>query len=296
MSMLMISACFGFLSVGLALLLAFRVLIQVEPFTTVLIMRFGRVIEEISTPGPSWRLGLLVPGTSKVLVSNALEGLRIDDLHVNDRDGTTMRIDLWAECSVSDAHAALFAVESWRDSLRGVLRHALMSAAGLLRFENIVSDRSALVRDVVREVDREVQQWGIRIESLSIQDVRVLPDVTRQLFDRVAAQIDMEKARLEEEGRIAIHQLEAETESKVAELRARARSHASLAVGRAYVTLRKSPKILDSFETLHRYSMVQPGKTTAFFGFGEDELGVLDAAMLPEVRSEQSFAHSPQTH
>src|SRR5690606_35610869 len=132
-----------------------------------LILRFGKVIETLSNPGLQWKPGLLIPGTTRLSVSHALEGLRIEDVHVNDRDGTTMRMDFWLECRIVDAKAALFAVEDWRDSLRGVLKHSLMSGGGTRRFENIISERDSLVQEVLSETSEHARRWGIQIEALS---------------------------------------------------------------------------------------------------------------------------------
>ncbi len=266
----------------------FVVTVRNNPLTTTLILRFGKVIETIKTPGLQFRWGLVIPGTTSFSVSHALEGFRIEDIHVNDRDGTTMRIDLWVECRITDAVKASFGIESWRESLQSVIKHAIMAVAGTHQFEHIISNRTELLSDVRSALDTHIKEWGIELETLNIQDIRILPEVTSQLFDRVAAQIEMEKARLEEEGRIAIHVLEADTELKISELRAEARSHSSLAIGRAYADLRKTPKLMNAFETLHRYSKIQPSKTTAFFGFEGEELSVLDAAMLPETKEKKS--------
>jgi len=184
------SMIFGFTTVIVGVFLARRSAVTVNPYTTTLILRFGKVVEMISKPGLSWRPGLLIPGTSKLSVSHSLEGIRIEDIHVNDRDGTTMRINLWLECRVSDARASLFEVENWRHSIRGMLKHSLMSAAGTRRFENIISDRSSLIEEVIKEAHEHAVGWGNQNECITNTKVHITTAINSKTLPRAHTSIE----------------------------------------------------------------------------------------------------------
>jgi regulator of protease activity HflC (stomatin/prohibitin superfamily) len=138
---------------------------------------------------------------------------------------------------------------------------------------------------MIEAVRTDAERWGIRVEQLWIQDVRILPEIAKQFFDRVGARLEMEKARIEEEGRIRVQTVQAETELKVSSLQAQARAMHPVAVGRAYARIGKTTEVLAAYEELHRLSLLQPNRTVTFVGFNPGEVRALDAVMIPELES-----------
>jgi regulator of protease activity HflC (stomatin/prohibitin superfamily) len=279
----------GFFATLAAIILVSVTLFQagiiVYPWRSVLILRFGRCVEVLEKPGLYFRPSLLIPGIDSLSVSRKLSSMRMDDLHVNDRDGTTLRVDLWVEFRVLDAKKSVFAVESWKEALRSRILHSLINAVGSQRLETLLSERDQVSREILEEARTVAKEWGVSVEQLWIQDVRLLPEISKQFFDRVAAQIEMKKSRLEEEGRIRVQILQAETEKRIAELQAKAKSMHPLAVGRAYREMGKQESVMKAFEKLYRLSLLQPGKVVSFVGFGEGEIRPLDAMMIPEAEN-----------
>jgi regulator of protease activity HflC (stomatin/prohibitin superfamily) len=261
--------------------ISYRTGVALRPFESVLILRFGKCIEEIQTPGFHLRPHLWIPGYSKLRVSKQMMFERIQDLHINDLDGTTLRIDLWIECKVIDAKRSVFAVESWMDALKNLIIHSVVSKAGSVRLETILSDRKKFIQDILDEVSAEAKTWGISVEQLWIQDVRLLPEISKQFFDRVAAQLELKKARVEEIGKIKVQILKAETEKTVAQYQATARSMLPQAVGRAYQKLNRTPGVMTAYEKLYQLSLLQPQKLVSFVGFKDSEVRALDALMIP---------------
>ncbi len=259
----------------------YRTGVALRPFESVLIMRFGKCIEEIQTPGFHFRPQLWIPGYSKLRVSKQMMYERIQDLHLNDLDGTTLRVDLWVECKVVDAKRSVFAVESWLDALKNLIIHSVVSKAGSIRLETILSDRKNFIQDILNEVSLEAKNWGISVEQLWIQDVRLLPEISKQFFDRVAAQLELKKARVEEIGKIRVQILQAETEKTIAQYQATARSMQPQAVGRAYQKLNRTPGVMTAYEKLYQLSLLQPQKVVSFVGFKDSEVRALDALMIP---------------
>lgn len=274
-----------FTSIGIFTALYFfcrRAAVVVYPMQRVLLTQFGACTEELKEPGLYFRPSLWIPGYSRIDVSAQLDFERVQDLHVTDRDGTTLRVDLWIEFQITDARQSVYAVESWRDALRNLLLHSLMASAGSRHFDQISSDRAGLAQEILAEARQQAAAWGLRVSQLWIQDIRLLPEIAKRFSDRVAAQLEMEKARLEEEGRTRVHLLQAATEKQIAELHAEARAMHPRAVGNAYRQLGKNPKALEAFETLYRLSMLPAGKVVSFLGFGDGAVRPLDALMIPD--------------
>ena len=267
------------------LLLAFYVIryatIVVQPEEVVLLLAHGRCQEDIYTPGVHFRSSLWIPGHRTIRISRQLEHQCFRDIQVNDAAGTTLRIDIWMDFKVSDARKSMFAIESWRTALNQLVPDVLMTQTGRVRLENLLADRESIAESVFEGVRTEALKWGVSIESLFIQDVRVLPDISRQLSSLVAAQIEMKKAHLEEEGRIRIQVLDAQTEVRVAELHAHAKSMHPVGVARAYSKMAKHPGLLEGFQELYQLSLLPSGRVISFVGFEGGEIGPLDAMMIP---------------
>ncbi|WP_280730149.1 SPFH domain-containing protein [Glaciimonas immobilis] len=156
-----------------------------------------------------------------------------------------------------------------------------MTHAGRVRLENLLSERESIAQSIFEEVRTEAFSWGVSIESLFIQDVRVLPEISRQLSGLVAAQIEMKKSHLEEVGRINIQVLDAQTEVRVSELQTRARSLHPIGVARAYGQMASRPGLLEEFQELYQLFLLPSGRMVSFVGFDGGETGPIDAMMIP---------------
>ena len=84
----------------------------------------------------------------------------------------------------------------------------------------------------------------------------------------------------EEEGRLRVAMLEAETASRIAELVADAKGQYPAAVGRAFASLSGQPEVLTAYNDLYALSVIRPHRTIAFHGFGEDDLKAAEALLV----------------
>jgi regulator of protease activity HflC (stomatin/prohibitin superfamily) len=268
-------------------------LVVVQPYQSVLILAFGKCREELHDEGIYFRPLLWLPGFRRIVVSRQLDFETLTDLHVNDRDGTTLRVDVWFESRVVDARRSVFTVESWRLALRNLILHTIMERMGHERLDSVLINRDGMALSILQEVQAEAINWGIGVQSLYIQDIRLLPEISKQFFDRVAAQLELKKSRLEEEGRIAVHTMQAETEVKTADLQAEAKSMHPVAIGRAYAKMSGYKEVLAGFQELHQLSLLQPGKVVSFVGF-KNGVNPLDVMMMPtEGESANAILRQP---
>lgn len=264
------------------LLIARRNFVIVEPNESALLLTWGKCREVIHEAGYYFRPYIWMPGCHVIRVSRRLDFERMSDLHINDVDGTTMRVDICLEYKVIDAHKSVFSVESWPVAMRNLVVHVAMEKMGHARLDALLTNRDGIANEILAEVRSEALLWGVQIESLLIQDIRLLPEISKQFFDRVAAQLELKKARIEEMGRVAVHTLQAETEVRISELQAQAKAMHPLAVGRAYQQMSVNAEVLKGFQELHQLSLMQPGKLISFVGFEKNEISALDVMMMPD--------------
>lgn len=254
--------------------------LHIENETEVLITKFGKVVNKITTPGLHFCLHFL-PWVQVVNVSKKIDHLHYSNLQVNDIRGTTLVIDLWLEYQIEDAEKALFQVENWEESLRSLTINLATSYLSTHDFNTIHTDRLKLSREIKNQLQETVARWGILLNALFICKVSPTSEIAHQMFKTVSAKLEKVKANIEEEGRLKVAVLEADTHKKVAELTAHAKGQYPKAIASAYSKLSKNPKILKAYIELYELSQIRPHRTTTFHGFNEGEnLNTLTASLL----------------
>jgi regulator of protease activity HflC (stomatin/prohibitin superfamily) len=270
------------LAVVPALVVLFRALtIAVEDEEAVLVTSFGKLAKTFNTAGLHLYPSKLMPWTQLTRISLRRDFRRFENVHVNDARGTTVIVDLWVELRIADPAKAIFSVSDWDRALTNLVSHATTSILGGREFRDILTDRTELSELLTKDIAEETDAWGLQIERVFIRNVSLLPEVSRQMFGTIAAQLERAKADIDENGRLDAAELEAQTQRKVAALVAEAKGQYPAAVGRALQALVPGSKLFRAYNELYELSLVRPHRTISFRGFAEDEVRAVDAAMLP---------------
>lgn len=294
---LLIGVALGALAIPLLMQLLRTFTVELEDNEAVLVTRFGKLSRTLREPGLHFLPARILPWVSLQTVSLRHDFRDFREVHVNDARGTTVTVDLWLEFRIQDPARALFHVADWDRSLQNLVCHAATSILGNREFRQILCDRTELSELLRRDILDETQRWGIEVELLLIRNVNLLPEVSRQIFESVAARLERVKADVEENGRLAVAQFEADTSVRIAALVAEAKAQYPLAVGEALAELGKAPEVLAAYNTLYKLSLVRPHRTIAFSGFAADELRAVDAAMLiPSLPGAQAVPDKSATH
>ena len=277
---LLVGIACGLVAIPIVVFLFRAVTVQVEDNEAVLVTSFGKLNRTLDRPGLHLLPPQLFPWVSLQTISLRHDFRDFREVHVNDARGTTVTVDLWLEFRITDPKRASFQVADWDRSLQNLVCHAATSILGNREFRQILCDRTELSELLRRDIIEETQRWGIEVELLLIRNVNLLPEVSRQLFESVAARLERVKADVEENGRLSVAQFEADTSVRIAGLVAEAKAQYPLAVGKALAELAATPQLLEAYRSLYALSLVRPHRTIAFSGFAADELQAVDAAML----------------
>jgi regulator of protease activity HflC (stomatin/prohibitin superfamily) len=253
--------------------------VEVDDEEAVLVTRFGKLEQVLREPGWHTLADKVLPWVKLQRVSLRRDFREFSSIHVNDARGTSVVIDLWLEFRVVDPAKATFAVADWDRALQNLVTHASTSILGNREFHEILCDRDELGGLLHKEMADECERWGIEVDQLFIRNVSLLPEISRQVLETIAARLELAKADLEEEGRQRVALLEAQTSAKVAALVAEAKGQYPQAVGRALHALRDKPAVLAAYNELYELSLLRPQRVIAFHGFDGDVRAV-DAAML----------------
>ncbi len=257
------------------------VTVEVEDEEVMLVERFGKHVATLKEPGLHGLPSKLLPWVSLRRVSLRRDFLQLSDVHVADREGTTVIVDVWIDYRIVDPFKAEYAVAQLQASLHSLVMHATLSLLGRRTFYEILCDRSELGELLTKDIRPDTERWGVSIELAFIQKVSLLPEVTTRILSTISARLGRARSELQEVGRLAVATIEAETSVKVASLLAEAKGQYPLAVGRAMAELGARPKVLSAYNELYRLSLLRPHRATAFIGFEDEGMRAVDAAMLP---------------
>lgn len=265
-------------AVLVAVLLFRRFTVTLPEGHELLQLRFGKLRKRSTTPGLAGTR--LAPYDRWITVSRQWDDRVFRNIETNDRQGTMVKVDLRVTFRIADADRAMFAVDEWEAALESTTVHEAAAAlAGKDRtlFLRSAPELSVALSSTVRKL---MAGYGIEVHEVRIANVEFRPEVARQMFEAVAAKLEVAKAEYEERGRTHAALLLARTEQRVAELEARARTESLKAVGRAYEELRRRPEIFESYTELYRLSQLDPSRVVSFDGF---DAGALSTAALVEA-------------
>jgi len=277
---LAIGVAIALVAIPVGIMVMRAVTLQVEDEEAVLVTHFGKLVQTFREPGLHFHAAKFLPWTEHQRVSLRRDFRHFKNVHVNDARGTTVIVDLWLEFRVTDPARALFSVADWNRSLTNLVAHAATSILGSREFRQILNDRTELGTLLQHDISHETERWGLEIENVFIRNVSLLPEVSRQMFETIAARLERAKAHVDELGRLQVAQLEADTSMRVADLVAEAKGQYPVAIGRALSTLKRKPALFTAYNALYDLSLVRPHRTVTFRGFAEGELRAADAAMI----------------
>lgn len=249
----------------------FKRLAVINPEASELLqLRFGKLHHRSTEAGLGGNR--IAPWNRWIVVSRQHDERVFHDIETNDSQGTLVKVDLRVTFRIVDSDRALFSVDDWEAALESVTLHE--ASAELAGKDRALFLRNApeLATELTQSVKRAMAGYGIEVDDVRIANIELRPEVTRQMFETVAAKLEVAKAEYEEKGRTDAAMLLARTEQRVAELEARAKTENLKAVGRAYQELRQQPHIFDAYTDLYRLSQLDPSRVVSFDGFEDGEL------------------------
>lgn len=265
--------------IGLAAILHHFITIHVEEYHSVVMTSFGKWVKQFDQSGEHFEPRKILPWVKFVTISRQSRELKLDQICIYDKNGTSLMIELFMEFRIYDPKNLLFSVEDWKASMKSVCLHVTTSVLSGLQFEEILKNRSTLELKIRENVLSDLSRWGIELNHLLIQNLSLLPEVSRQVLQGVGAHLEKKKALIEEFARMEVLKIDAETSQDVSIMKGEASSQMSLAIGNALESIRNNPEVYDAYQKLYGLSLVKPEQTIVFQGF-TDGVSVSDASLL----------------
>ncbi|MFP4662738.1 MAG: SPFH domain-containing protein [Halanaerobiales bacterium] len=199
------------------------------------------------------------------------------------RDNVEFKVDAIVFFKVVNPRKAVFNVNDYVKSLQLTIRSILRDEIGRIDLEEVYCSRATVSRNLEKEADIAVTEWGIDVTQLEIKEFE-LGDFAKELIEQKQGELEKKKtimkaealkeAKIEEAKALKAY---AEMEAEAMLVRARAEAEAERCTFDAEIygyeriaeVLKKYPRILTDYLQLHNAEKISQnlgqGKATTLF-------------------------------
>jgi len=194
-----------------------------------------------------------------VLVDMRARDLTIKGQEILTADKVAIRVSILVQFAVVDPTAALHAVANYEDRLYSDVQLAARRSLASMTLEDILTNRTRLSDDILREVKESATRYGVAISRADVKDL-VFPGNLQEIMNRVLAAERMSQAqlveartkaevqRIETQTSMDAQRLQAQTEAEAALFKARSAAEASqLAVQAEMQALEERQKMAGAY-------------------------------------------------
>jgi regulator of protease activity HflC (stomatin/prohibitin superfamily) len=168
------------------------------------------------------------PKVEVVLVDVRACDLTIKGQEILTADKVAIRVSILVQFAVVDPKAALHAVANYEDRLYSDVQLAARRSLASMTLEDVLSNRTRLSEDVLRDVKESATSYGVAIARADVKDL-VFPGNLQEIMNRVLAAERMSQAQLvEARTKAEVQKIEAQTKMDAQRLQAQTEAEATL--------------------------------------------------------------------
>ena len=200
----------------LAIVLIFaRGVVIIQPYQQALQIRLGQYIGRLN-PGFRW----VIPFITEVKVLDLrTQVMDVPRQEVITKDNSPTNVDAIVYVRIVDPEKSYFEVTNYRMATVALAQTSLRGIIGDMELDEILYNRE-LINNRLRDIlDRETDQWGVKVERVEIKEVDPVGAVKQAMTEQTAAERERRAAILRADGekRSAILTAEGKRQSMILE-------------------------------------------------------------------------------
>jgi regulator of protease activity HflC (stomatin/prohibitin superfamily) len=182
------------------------------------------VLTEVLTAGrhelPKPRIFGRTPQVEVVLVDMRNRDITIKGQEILTADKVAIRVSILVQFAVTDPKTAVHAVASYEDRLYSDVQLAARRSLAAMTLEDILTNRTRLSEDILREVKEAAAGYGVAIARADVKDL-VFPGNLQEIMNKVLAAERTSQAQLvEARTRAEVQRIDAQTKADAARVQA----------------------------------------------------------------------------
>ncbi len=210
-----ITVVLGIILVILILFLFAKGVVIIQPYQKGLAIRLGTYTGQLN-PGFKW----VVPFITRVVkLDLRTQVIDVPSQEVITKDNSPTDVDAIIYVRVMDPERAYFEVSNYRQATVALAQTSLRGIIGDMELDEILYNRD-LINTRLRDIlDKETDQWGVKIERVEIKEVNPIGAVKQAMTEQTAAERERRAAILKADGekRAAILKAEGLRQSMILE-------------------------------------------------------------------------------
>jgi regulator of protease activity HflC (stomatin/prohibitin superfamily) len=139
-----------------------------------------------------------VKGPGLIYIIPVLEGVRFLDTRVLvlniprqkviTKDNVPAEIDAALFFMVADSEKAVITIQDFKFAVAQYAQAALRDVVGGLTLDELLSEREQIQTRIKEHVEERVKDWGLRVDSLRLQDIELPEDLKRMMSRQASAE------------------------------------------------------------------------------------------------------------
>ncbi|MFA5266892.1 MAG: SPFH domain-containing protein [Methanoregula sp.] len=185
-----------FILLAVIFYIASKSLVVVEPYEQGLQIRLGQYIGRMN-PG----LRLIIPFlTSVVKLDLRTQVMDVPSQEVITKDNSPTNVDAIVYVRVTDPEKAFFEVTNYRLATVMLAQTSLRGIIGDMELDEVLYNRDVINTKLRDILDRETDQWGVKVERVEIKEVDPVAAVKNAMTEQTAAERARRAAILRADG------------------------------------------------------------------------------------------------
>ena len=165
---------------------------------------------------PGWRIVWPV-FQSFARVDIRTKAVDVPDQNAITRDNVSVRVNAVIYYKVSEAEKAVIEVEDFRYAISQYAQTTMRNIVGEVTLDELLSSRDKIADRIRDIVDKETDEWGLKVQNVELKDVSLPPDLERTIGKQAEAEREKRAVIINSEGELAA----SENLSKAAEMLAK---------------------------------------------------------------------------
>jgi regulator of protease activity HflC (stomatin/prohibitin superfamily) len=164
------------------------------------------------------------PEVQTTLVDVRERELTIKGQEILTADKVAIRVSIIVQFRVTDAQAAVHAVEKFEERIYGDVQLAARRSLASMTLEEILTNRNRLSEDILRDVKESAATYGVSIVRADVKDL-VFPGNLQEIMNRVlAAERNSQAQLVEARTKAEVQKIEAATRAEGQRLEAESKA------------------------------------------------------------------------
>lgn len=176
------------------------------------ILTFGRYTGTVN-PGLTfifWPFGI----QKMIKVDLRVKAVDVPDQKAITKDNISVNVNAVIYYKIKDANKAVLEVEDFFHAMSQLAQTTMRDVVGEVELDDLLAERDKISERIREIVDKISDPWGIAVDSVSLKDVALPPDMERTIAKQAEAERERRAVIIKAEGEVAA----AENMSKAAKM------------------------------------------------------------------------------